>query len=98
MKSFTDCYKIVSLLLFVLLLSTSCKKNKTFTPVTVIPPVPKPVWDVNALRGAWVTTAASTALDSRANIAACVQTCKAAGINNILWWCIIMVLLAIQAL
>jgi uncharacterized lipoprotein YddW (UPF0748 family) len=45
--------------------------------------LPTPVWDPNALRGAWVTTAASTALDSRENIRQCVQTCKAANINNI---------------
>ena len=35
------------------------------------------------MRGAWVTTAASTAMDSRNNIKTCVQTCKANNINNI---------------
>lgn len=47
------------------------------------PPPSGPAWDVNALRGTWVTTTASTALDSRENIRNCVQICKAAGINNI---------------
>ncbi len=45
------------------------------------PPVPS--WDPNALRGVWITTTASTALDSRDNIRQAVQQCKAAGINNI---------------
>jgi uncharacterized lipoprotein YddW (UPF0748 family) len=44
---------------------------------------PTPVWDPNALRGVWVTTTASTALDSRANIKQMVQACKLAGINNL---------------
>lgn len=72
--------------LFIILLliaGLSCKKGGTtpIPPGTITPP--SPVWDPNALRGAWVTTAASTALDSRANIQQCVQTCKLAGINNI---------------
>jgi uncharacterized lipoprotein YddW (UPF0748 family) len=45
-------------------------------------PLP-PVWDVNALRGVWVTTTASNALDSRENIRQMVTNCKNAGINNI---------------
>jgi uncharacterized lipoprotein YddW (UPF0748 family) len=69
--------------LFALVATISCKKMKSFTPDTVIPPPPTPKWDPNALRGVWVTTAASTALDSRANIVTCVQNCKLAGINNI---------------
>ncbi|MBC7890108.1 MAG: family 10 glycosylhydrolase [Ferruginibacter sp.] len=63
----------------------SCKKNnggsnggRPVTPVT-----PTPTWDPNGFRGAWITTAASSALDSRDNIKQCVQTCKAASINNI---------------
>ena len=42
-----------------------------------------PVWDPNALRGAWITTTASTALDSRNNIQQMVTSCKAAGINHL---------------
>ena len=79
-------YSLGSLLVIAMLLASSfsCKKSSTGgTAPNPIIPIPPPVWDVNALRGAWVTTAASTALDSRANIKACVQTCKAAGINNI---------------
>ncbi len=83
MRNCTIVIKVLCSLILITLIASACKKNKSFTPVTVIPPPPQPVWDINALRGAWVTTAASTALDSRANIAACVQTCKAAGINNI---------------
>lgn len=44
---------------------------------------PTPVWDPNALRGVWVTTTASTALDSRTNIQQMVAACKLAGINNL---------------
>jgi uncharacterized lipoprotein YddW (UPF0748 family) len=42
-----------------------------------------PVWDTSALRGVWVTTTASTALDSRSNIQQMVTLCKTSGINNI---------------
>jgi uncharacterized lipoprotein YddW (UPF0748 family) len=70
--------------LILLLLSTSCSKSSgggTGGGGPITPPTP--VWDPNALRGAWVTTAASTALDSRTNIQQCVQVCKANNINNI---------------
>ncbi len=69
---------------FLITVTVSCGKNDspgTPTPGPILPPTP--VWDPNALRGAWVTTAASTALDSRANIQQCVATCKANNINNI---------------
>ena len=42
-----------------------------------------PVWDSTALRGVWVTTTASTALDSRSNIQQMVTLCKSSGINNL---------------
>ena len=63
----------------------SCKKNDSGAglPTPTPTPTPTPVWDPAALRGAWITTAASTALDSRDNIKQCVQTCKGANINNI---------------
>ncbi|MFM2139443.1 MAG: hypothetical protein RJA57_1750 [Bacteroidota bacterium] len=44
---------------------------------------PPPVWDPNALRGAWITTTASTVLDSRENIRQMVTYCKNAGINTL---------------
>jgi len=64
---------------------SACSKKSGGSAILPSPPVsvPLPVWDTNALRGAWITTAASTALDSRGNIKQCVQTCKEAGINNI---------------
>ncbi len=70
---------------FVILINISCGKGGAGTPPPPPPPPPPPtpVWDPNALRGAWVTTAASTAMDSRDNIKACVQVCKANNINNI---------------
>ena len=57
----------------------SCKKKTPPPPIT--PPTPS--WDINALRGVWVTTTASTALDSRDMIRQMVANCKAAGINNL---------------
>ena len=66
----------------------SCSKGSsggspTPTPTPTPTPPPTPSWDPNAVRGAWITTAASTALDSRDNVKAMVTTCKNAGINNI---------------
>lgn len=52
------------------------------TPPTPAPP-PSPVWDPNAWRGVWVTTTASSALDSRENIKTMVTSCKAAGMNQL---------------
>ncbi len=65
----------------------SCKKNNTGsgsggTTPTPNPP-PSPVWDANAMRGVWITTTASTALDNNDNILQTVENCKKAGINNI---------------
>jgi len=64
--------------------SNACSKGSsgTQTPTPPITP-PTPSWDINAMRGAWITTAASTALDSKDNVKAMITTCKAAGINNI---------------
>jgi uncharacterized lipoprotein YddW (UPF0748 family) len=64
----------------------SCSKGSSGgspTPTPTPTPPPTPSWDPNAVRGAWITTAASTALDSRDNVKAMVTTCKNAGINNI---------------
>ncbi|MFM8711543.1 MAG: glycoside hydrolase family 10 protein [Sphingomonadales bacterium] len=63
-----------------LLLSAGCKK-KTTPPNPIVPPTP--AWDPNAIRGVWVTTTASTALDNRDQIKQMVTTCKAAGINHL---------------
>jgi uncharacterized lipoprotein YddW (UPF0748 family) len=74
---------IMLLLLFGLFMATSCNKSNSNGggggPITP----PSPVWDPNALRGVWITTTASTALDSRDNIKTTVKNCKDAGINNI---------------
>ena len=65
---------------------SSCSKGggttSTPTPTSPVTP-PTPSWDPNSMRGAWITTAASTALDSRDNIKTMVTTCKANNINNI---------------
>jgi uncharacterized lipoprotein YddW (UPF0748 family) len=74
----------IASLLFVGVASCSKKGGGTANP-PITPPTtpPTPVWDPNAMRGVWVTNVASTALDSRENIRACVQQCKSAGINHI---------------
>lgn len=69
------------LLLTCLLTTTGCKKKSTTGGGTPTPPTP--AWDPNAIRGAWITTTASTALDNRDNIRQMVSTCKAAGINHL---------------
>lgn len=70
----------ILLLLFPLLLLSACKKKSSGSAPT---PAPTPAWDSNAMRGVWITTTASTALDSRDNIKQMVSTCKAAGINHL---------------
>lgn len=61
---------------------SGCKKKTT--PAPPLPPAPPgPVWDPNAMRGVWITTTASTALDNNDNIQATVTACKRAGINTI---------------
>ncbi len=62
----------------------ACNKKSTGgggTPTP--PPVVVPVLDSNAVRGVWITTAASTALNSLDNIRQAVATCKAANINHL---------------
>jgi uncharacterized lipoprotein YddW (UPF0748 family) len=83
MKQFSHFVKIILLATAALFTVIACSKSGGGSSGGGVITPPTPVWDVNALRGAWVTTAASTALDSRDNIKQCVQTCKAAGINNI---------------
>lgn len=80
--------QLAATLIFACFLMANCSKKSdgsagggtipSPTPVT-----PTPSWDPNAIRGVWVTTTASTALDSRANIKEMVANCKAAGINHI---------------
>jgi uncharacterized lipoprotein YddW (UPF0748 family) len=76
---------LISLLSFCLLNIACGKKGGSPTPPTTNPPTTPttPVWDPNAMRGVWVTTAASNVLDSRDNIKICVQQSKAAGMNHI---------------
>ncbi|MFN5607790.1 MAG: family 10 glycosylhydrolase, partial [Bacteroidota bacterium] len=74
--------RLAALLLLTCFLSTTgCKKKST--PGGGNPTPPTPAWDPNAMRGVWITTTASTALDSRDNIRQMVSTCKAAGINHL---------------
>jgi len=68
----------------ILLTQFACSKNGGGSTTPTTPTTPTlPVWNKNALRGVWLTTTASTALDSRDNIKQAVLTCKQAGINNI---------------
>lgn len=61
-----------------------CSKNpKDPAPPTPLPPPATPVWDPNAFRGVWITTTASTAMDSRDNIKQMVDNCKKGGINHL---------------
>ena len=57
--------RLLALLIgFAAFISISCKKKTSGggggTPTPT--PTPTPAWDVNAIRGAWITTTASTAL------------------------------------
>jgi uncharacterized lipoprotein YddW (UPF0748 family) len=72
-----------AVLLLLITLSCSKKTTTTYTPPGGGGTPPTPVWDPNALRGTWVTTAASSALTSLANIKDVVAKCKAGNINNI---------------
>jgi uncharacterized lipoprotein YddW (UPF0748 family) len=63
---------------------SSCSKGSSESPTPPPPsPTPTPAWDVNAYRGVWITTTASTALDSRDNIRQTIQNCKSGGINHV---------------
>ena len=64
--------------------SGNTNNNNTNNNTSSTNPSPiTPVWDANAWRGVWVTTTASTALDSKDNITQTVANCKKAGINQI---------------
>ena len=80
-SSFVKCFN-TSFFLLLIFLSSCSEKDIPVTPPTPTLPLP-PVWDINAMRGVWVTTTASTALDSRNNIKGMVANCKVSGINNI---------------
>jgi len=76
--------RLLALLIgFAAVISISCKKKTSGGGGGTPTPPPTPAWDVNAIRGAWITTTASTALDSRDNIRQMVANCKAAGINHL---------------
>jgi uncharacterized lipoprotein YddW (UPF0748 family) len=80
--------QLATTLVIATLLLANCSKKSDGTAgggttPTPTPTTPTPSWDPNAMRGVWVTTTASTALDSRANIKEMVTNCKAAGINHI---------------
>ncbi len=84
MLNISRLHQFIAIFIFSILPAlTSCSKSSGGGGSVTPPPPPSPVWDPNALRGAWVTTAASTALDSKDNIKQCVATCKANNINNI---------------
>jgi len=70
---------------FCFLFLVSCK-GKEVANVSPTPPITKPTtpaFDSTAVRGVWITTTASTALNSKDNIKQTVANCKLAGINNL---------------
>ena len=71
-------------LLITLIFLNGCSKGTT-SKTTITPPITitTPSFDRNALRGVWITTTASTALNSKDNIKQTVANCKIAGINNL---------------
>ncbi|HEX7367442.1 MAG TPA: family 10 glycosylhydrolase [Pelobium sp.] len=69
-------YYILSMVFAIVLGSCACKKE-------VVRVKPNKVDKEIHFAGTWVTSVASDALDSRANIAKTVATCKQSGINNI---------------
>ena len=76
--------RIVDLFLLFLILVGCSKSPKDTRPNPPAPVTPaEPSWDPNAMRGVWITTTASTALDNSDNITQTVNNCKKAGINNI---------------
>lgn len=79
MKGFKKLPGILAIVCFSLF---ACKKSGSSTGGGNPPPTPTPN-DPNVIRGAWVTTTASTALNSKDNIKATVATFKAAGMNHI---------------
>ncbi|HAI83632.1 MAG TPA: hypothetical protein DCL43_08190 [Chitinophagaceae bacterium] len=86
MKRLLRVLGVATLLPIMALLAMSCSKKSsggTTGGPTPVPPIPPSTLDSTALRGVWITTAASNALDSRANIRQAVLNCKAANINNI---------------
>lgn len=75
---------VLPLALLLLLSMGACSKKGNPAPGSGTPNTPAtPVWDPNAMRGIWITTTASTVLDSRENIRTAVQACKTANINHI---------------
>ena len=73
-----------SLLLYGIICIGACSKEQSPSPQSPNPnPNPVPLWDPNAMRGVWVTTTASTALDSRENIKQMISNCKLGGINHV---------------
>lgn len=76
--------KIFIGLLSSILFFTACSKGGAGTTVPSTPTTPTtPSLDPNAMRAVWITTTASTALNSRDNIKQTVANCKLAGINNL---------------
>ena len=71
-------------LLVTLIFLNGCSKGSV-SKTTITPPVTitTPSFDPSALRGVWITTTASTALNSKENIKQTVTNCKIAGINNL---------------
>lgn len=74
-----------SYLLFLVLLITvsSCKKAGSSADYPSPAPTPIPTVDANTIRGAWITTTASTALNSKDNIKNTIAVFKTAGMSHV---------------
>ena len=72
-------------LLYCLIILFSCKGKEVVTvlPAPTNSPTTTSTLDTNALRGVWITTTASTALNTKENIKQTVANCKLANINNL---------------
>ena len=71
------------ILLPILAIFLGCKKNAGGSQPEKPPAPIGPVWDVNAMRGVWITTTASSAMDNNDNIQATIAACKRANINHL---------------
>lgn len=78
MRRFRICLWVASVLAI-----AACSKRGSNTIYTTSPTPVIPSLDPNAMRAVWITTTASTALNSKDNIKQTIANCKIAGINHL---------------